>query len=162
MIGRTAIARAAALALLAVAVGAVRGEEKIHGADSLFIAPTVKIAWAVRKGASEDTTVVIIRIVNSAGVYRFLRLDGVDPFSQSRKVVVSVRSIEEQADIVIPRSGFANHPSCEILFYENEPTSVDHTPGLTIYYLGVPDTTPEFSNDEEVKTYLYKVLGASR
>jgi hypothetical protein len=155
------MARTAALVLL-IALCAARGEEKVHGADSVFVSSTVKIAWAVRKGASEDTSVVVIRVVNSASVYRFLRLDGVDPFSQSRKMLVPPRPINEHVDLTIPRGDFAMHPSCEILLYESKPTAVDNTARLVIYYLGVPDTTPEFSNDTEVKTYLDKMLGITR
>jgi len=32
-------------------------------------------------------------------------------------------------------------------------------PSLTIYYLGVPDTTPEFKTAQDAEAYLAKMLG---
>ena len=134
-------------------------EEVVHGADSLFVAPTVKIAWAVHKGAIEEATFVILRIVNSAVQYRRVQLDGVDPFSKTRKVLVSARPLAASIDLTVPRSGFAEFPSCEIHFYGRDAAPNDETPSLTVYYLGVPDTTPEFANAQEAQAYLLKVVG---
>ena len=152
----------AVLALVSGSLDPAHAQETVHGADSLFVAPTVKIAWAVQKAASEDATTVVIRVVNSAGSYRSVRMDGVDPFSKSRKVLVPVRSIVEHADLIVPRAGFAEHPSCEIHLYRSEPASADQTASITIYYLGVPDTTPEFPTKEAMDAYLGKIIEAGR
>ena len=53
---------AAAAMLWAAVAGA---ETRVHGADSLFAAPTLKLAWAVVRGRSESETRVVIRIVNA-------------------------------------------------------------------------------------------------
>jgi hypothetical protein len=134
-----------------------RSQEVVHGADSLFVAPTVKIAWAVRRGATEEDTIVVLRIVNSAGSYGQVRLVGVDPFSKSRKVLVAAQSLTENIDLTLPRSGFAEFPSCEIHLYAKD-IAVEK-PSLTVYYLGVPDTTPEFKTAEDAGAYLTKALG---
>ena len=133
---------------------AVSAQEKVHGANSLFVAPTVKVGWAVQKGASEETTLVVLRVVNSAGQYRQIRLDGVDPFSTKRKVLVSAQALGESIDLSVPRSGFAEFPSCEIHLYRSAAASPDAPPNLTIYYLGVPDTTPEFASARDAQAYL--------
>ena len=156
---RLSIAGYLALSLVVMAASAsARAQEVVHGADSLFVAPTVRIAWAVQKGASEDATTVVIRIVNSAGAYGHVRLDGVDPFSKNRKVLVPVRPLAEQVDLSVPRSGFAEYPSCEIHFYR----AADQAPRLTVYYLGVPDTTPEFPTARAAEAYLAKMLGIAK
>jgi hypothetical protein len=134
-----------------------RSQEVVHGADSLFVAPTVKIAWAVRKGATEEDTIVVLRIGNSAGSYGQVRLVGVDPFSKSRKVLVAAQSLTESIDLTLPRSGFAEFPSCEIHLYAKDIAA--EKPSLTVYYLGVPDTTPEFKTAEDAAAYLTKALG---
>ena len=149
-----------ALALLLSAGNTcAHAQEVVHGADSLFVAPTVKIAWAVHKGPTEETTFVIMRIVNTAGHYRQVRLDGVDPFSKTRKVLASVRPLAASIDLSVPRSGFAEFPSCEILLYARDAAPADEAPNLTVYYLGVPDTTPEFASAREAQAYLLKVVG---
>ena len=134
-----------------------RSQEVVHGADSLFVAPTVKIAWAVRKGATEDDTIIVLRIVNSAGSYRQVSIDGVDPFSKSRKVLAAAHPLTESIDLTLPRSGFAEFPSCEIHLYAKD-IAVEK-PSLTVYYLGVPDTTPEFKTAQDAGAYLTKALG---
>jgi hypothetical protein len=133
-------------------------QEVVHGADSLFVATTVKIAWAVQRGATEETTFVFMRIVNTAGHYRQVRLDGVDPFNKTRKVLASVRPLAASIDLTVPRSGFAEFPSCEIYLYASA-SPTDEAPSLTVYYLGVPDTTPEFASAREALAYLLKVVG---
>ena len=133
-----------------------QSQEVIHGADSLFVAPSVKIAWAIQKGASEETTFVVLRIVNSAGRYRRVRLDGVDPFSKNRKVLVSVRPLSTSIDLTVPRSSFGEYPSCEIHLFREDPGN--QAPSLTVYYLSVPDTTPEFSSARDAQDYLAKMV----
>lgn len=146
------------LAMLA-ASNLVGAQEKVHGANSIFVAPTVKIGWAVQKGASEESTFVIVRVVNSVGRYSQVRIDGVDPFSNNRKVLVSGRPLSDRIDLSVPRSGFADFPSCEIHLYRSEAATPDQAPTLTVYYLGVPDTTPEFVRARDAEAYLAKALG---
>jgi hypothetical protein len=146
------------LAMLA-AGNFVSAQEKVHGADSLFVAPTVKVGWVVQKGESEESTFVVLRVVNRAGQYRQVRLDGVDPFSNTRKVLVPAQALGENVDLSVPRSGFAEFPSCEIHLYRSEATSVEMEPALTIYYLGVPDTAPEFARARDAQAYLAMTLG---
>jgi hypothetical protein len=145
-----------ALALLATTQWA-RSQEVFHGADSLFVAPTVKIAWAVRRGATEEDTIVVLRIVNSAGSYRQVSIDGVDPFSKSRKVLAAAQPLTKSIELTLPRSGFAEYPSCEIHLYAKDIAA--EKPSLTVYYLGVPDTTPEFRTAQDAGAYLTKALG---
>jgi hypothetical protein len=143
---------------LAVLVGAsLYAQEKVHGADSVFSAPTVKIGWAVQKGSSEQTTLVIIRLVNREGAYQEVDLEGVDPFTNDRRVVAARQRIADQVDVVVPRSGFAEHPSLEIRFY-GMPPQTDLKPSLIVYFLGVPDTTPEFATSQAVDAYLAQIL----
>jgi len=59
----------------------------------------------------------------------------------------------------VPRSSFADFPSCEIHLYARDPAPPDEAPTLTVYYLGVPDTTPEFASAQQAQAYLHKVLG---
>ena len=145
-----------ALALLVCSPGAW-SQEVVHGASSLFVAPTVKIAWTIRKGATEEDTTVVLRIVNRGGSYQQVRLDGVDPFSKARRVLVALRPLAENIDLILPRSSFADFPSCEIHLYAKN--AAGEAPSLTVYYLGVPDTTPEFKTAQDAEAYLAKTLG---
>jgi len=150
------------LILVGADTASAMGQETVHGADSLFLTNTVRIAWAVLKGASEDATTVVVRIVNSTGIYGFVRLDGIDPFSKSRKVLAQVRPLTWQVDLAVPRTEFAEFPSCEIHLYQGSAGSGDQAPYLTVYYFGVPDTTPEFPTEQAMDAYLGKILGIAK
>ena len=155
--------RAVAAAILAVLLAAANAgpgsaQTAIHGADSLYVSPTVKLAWAVLKGGSDETTQVILRIVNPADTYRFVRADGVDPFTKQRATFSEPRPLHDRFDIAIPRARFADHPSLELLLDANAEALVPGRAALTIYYLGVPDTTPEFLTAKDADAYLNRML----
>ena len=163
MIVRPGAASLLTLWLVAAAMSvSARSQETVHGADSLFVSPTVKIAWAVHKGASEESTTVVIRVLNSADAYRQIRLDGVDPFSKQRKVLAATQSLARQLDLSVSRGLFAEFPSCEIHFFTSNAPSGDGPPSLTVYYLGVPDTTPEFASMQAADAYLVKMLETAK
>ena len=86
----SAFAVAAALVLSPAGTSA---QEVVHGADSLFVSPSVKLAWAVKRGASETETLVVIRVIAEAS-HRVIRLDGVDPFTKDRKAFVAARPLD--------------------------------------------------------------------
>ncbi len=74
-----------------------------------------------------------------------IRVDGVDPFTKDRKVFVAARPLDRETDLAIPRAQFADHPSTEIHFFASAEDAAANKPKLTVFYLGVPDTTPEFA-----------------
>ncbi|MCC6471842.1 MAG: hypothetical protein IT563_26250 [Alphaproteobacteria bacterium] len=155
---RSMVAGFALAAILSPAPG--RAQAVVHGADSLFSAPTIKLAWAMIKGNSEETTRVMIRVVNATSAYRFVRADGLEPFTKARVTLVETRALPERTDLFIPRARFADHPSLEILLDAAAEAAVPGRAALTIYYLGVPDTTPEFLAEKDADAYLAKMLGA--
>jgi hypothetical protein len=151
------------LSLLVMAENApAQAQEIVHGADSLFAAATIKIAWAVRKGASEDATNVVIRVVNFAGAYRHVQLDGVDPFTKQRTALIALQPLGDQIDLSVVRARFAEFPSCEIHLYRSEAQPAGQQPNLTVFYLGVPDTTPEFPTAQALDAYLQRMLGVQK
>jgi hypothetical protein len=133
-------------------------QQAVHGENSIFVSPTVKLGWAVKRGASDAEALVIVRVVAMDASYRVVRVDGVDPFSKDRKVLVAARPLERETDIAIARAQFADHPSTEFHFFRSTEDAAANRVALTVFYLGVPDTTPEFPGQREVGTYLNRVL----
>jgi len=155
------VGRRCALALAAVLLvlpAAAQQGTVVHGADSIFASPTVKLAWAVRRGASEAETLVVVRVISTEASYRFIRVDGVDPFTKDRKVFVAARPLDREIDLAIPRALFADHPSTEFHFFGSAEDAAANRAALTVFYLGVPDTTPEFPGQREAETYLDRML----
>jgi hypothetical protein len=139
-----------------------QAQSVVHGADSLFKAPTVKLAWAMVKGATEEATSVIVRVVNVTGAYRFVRADGIDPFTKARTTLAEARPLANRTDLSIPRARFADFPSLEIFLDATIDGLAPGRAALTVYYLGVPDTTPEFLVENDASTYLEKMLAATK
>src|SRR5688572_15863094 len=102
------------LALIS-ALSPAAAQQAVHGENSIFTSPSVKLGWAVKRGPSEVETLVVVRVI-SDGSHRAVRVDGVDPFTKDRKVFVSARPLERETDLSIPRASFADHPSTEFHF----------------------------------------------
>src|SRR2546430_14100951 len=88
---------------------AAAAQQVVHGENSIFTSPTVKLGWAVKRGASEAETLVVVRVIADAG-HRVVRVDGVDPFTKDRKVFLAPRPLAHAADLSLPRSQFPRHP----------------------------------------------------
>lgn len=126
----------------------------VHGADSVFTEPDLGIVWGVLKNEAEERTMVVIRVSNPAGRYAYVTVDGVDPFTQRRVALVEGVPLGASIDIKTPRASFADLPRREIHLFASVVDWRIGRSGLTVYYLGVPDTTPEFTTEAALETYL--------
>ena len=130
--------------------------ESLHGADGIFVSPDVAIVWAVLKQPSGDKATVWLRIVNSTRKFSHVAVEGVDPFTKKREPIEVGIRLEASALIASDRDTFSDLPSREVQLYRSAADLRASKPTLTVYYLGVPDTTPEFSTraamDEYFKT----------
>ncbi|HET7875092.1 MAG TPA: hypothetical protein VFN71_06160, partial [Methylomirabilota bacterium] len=71
-------------------------------------------------------------------------------------------ALNDQADIRSPRASFGSYPRREIHLYRSAVDMRAHKPALTIYYLGVPDTTPEFKTKDGLESYFAVAIGRGR
>lgn len=133
---------AASLALAAGGAPAAPPAREVHGAADAYAEPGIALAWGVLRGADEATTRVTLRIV--ADPVRFARVAvvGRDPFTQAERVVMSPAATAGLPDLAISRAHFADYPRTEVRLIG--PGASD-APIVVVYYLGVPDTTPEFA-----------------
>lgn len=147
-----------AVALLASpALAAGQGQE-LHGEDSVFSGQGVAIAWGVLKGPVEEQTQVVIRIVPTCRAYAYVGVEAVDPFTRERRPVLEGRLLTNPLDVRGPRASFADFPRREIHLYRTADDWLARKPALTVYYLGVPDTTPEFTTEAALTDYLSAAL----
>jgi hypothetical protein len=125
-------------------------EDVLHGADAVFRAGTLTIVWAIVRDRDEAKTAIVVRVVDTGQRVVAVAVDGLDPFTKQRTTLASKRAVDGGTDIAIPRSSFANWPQSEFHFY----AAGSPEPVLTVYYLRVPDTTPEFADDAAARRYL--------
>ena len=144
-----------ALACLALAAGVAAAEE--HGKTDVFAAPGVTLAWAVARGPDEARTFVVIRVATDSSIVGAFSVTGRDPFTQAEHVWMPATKSSGRVDVRIPRAGFADFPRTELRFYG--PAA---KPRLEVFYLGVPDTTPEFDDTARLEKYLEERIANAR
>jgi len=147
-----------ALVLLVIPTLAPGQGQEVHGENSVFLGHGVAIAWGVLKGPTEEQTQVIVRIVSTDTSFAAVRIEGVDPFTQNRQVIIDGQPLRDRLDVRTPRGTFADFPRREIRLYRTDTDWQANKPGVTIFYLGLPDTTPEFTSEAALFTYLDEAL----
>ena len=148
----------AALCLLAGAGRVAAQGQQVHGADSIFASDSVAIVWAALKGTAEADTMVVIRIKNTAREYAYVSVEGLHPFTKVRTTVVDGLALDDWVDVRSPRPDFVELPSRDINLYRTAADWRAKSPALTVYYLSVPDTTPELASEAAVLSYLSDAL----
>ena len=138
------------LVALLLAHAVAGAAEELHGKTDVFSAPGVALAWAVERGADEATTFVVIRVIADRAKFASMSVTGRDPFTKEEKAWVRREAIPDVMEVRLQRSGFADFPRTELRFFD----STGVKPKLEVYYLGVPDTTPEFAERSKLDAYL--------
>jgi hypothetical protein len=153
--------RCLAATFLCVALGATgatnafaqTSHESLHGAHEVFVSPDAAVVWAVLKSPASDKAAVWLRVVNTGKKFSHVSVDGVDPFSKKRERVQPGVPLSTDVRIESDRESFSDLPSREVHFYRSEADLRAEKPALTVYYLGVPDQTPEFSTRAALDAY---------
>jgi hypothetical protein len=133
---------------------AAESSREVHGSADVYSAPGVALAWGVLRGADEATTTVVVRIVANADVFRRVAVVGSDPFSDRKRTLLAATSIDGGVEVRSSRQAFGDFPRTEFRFYATASTAALDPPQLVVYFLGVPDTTPEFAAADALDRYL--------
>lgn len=149
------------VALVATAVAQTPARE-VHGFSDVFVEPEVAIAWGVLRGKDDADTKVVVRIDADPLAYASVSVTGLDPFTPLRRVLLAPTRLQPGFEFVSPRARFVDYPRTDLLFYRTPADADANTPALTVYYLGVPDTTPEFATETQLKDYLAKRIVSAR
>jgi len=158
LVGRFVLFASFVLVGLACAPGAaVHGAEalrELHGMSDAFAAPGVAMAWGIVRGASETATVVVARIVTDPAMYPWLAVTGSDPFTHRTGPLLAATRSAGVIDVRSPRAQFADLPRTEFRLYESVAAVQQDVPALVVFFLGVPDTKPEFATEDKLQAYL--------
>jgi hypothetical protein len=115
------------------------------------------MAWGILKAPVEDQSLVVLRIVPLDPGVVSVRVEGVDPFTQRRQELLPLTALGSGLDVTTPRGTFAELTRREIHLYTASDTRA-RRPSLTIYFMGLPDTTPEFLAEPALRTYLDRTV----
>jgi hypothetical protein len=129
----------------------------VHGENSEFAGHGVAMAWAILKAPVEEQSQVVVRIVRLEPSYASLSIEGVDPFDQRRQEVLGRTTMGGVFETRVARGTFAEFTRREFHFYTAQDEQA-RVPSLTVYYMGVPDTAPEFLAESALSAYLTDAL----
>ena len=141
-------------ALLLAAAHATGQTRELHGAADSFASDGVSIVWGVLRGAGEGLTEVRLRVRADSARYTYFEVAGINPFSKEEALLVAPRATAAPAIVAISRARFAQLPRTEVRFFSSERDTAAGKPALLIFYLGVPDTTPEFDSEARLTQHL--------
>jgi hypothetical protein len=125
-----------------------------HGSADVYSAPGVALAWGVLRDADETATTVVVRIATDPSIYAMTAAMGVDPFTQRTQTRLAATKVDRAVDLRVSRSSFAELPRTEFRFFRSAADAQADAPQLVVYFLGVPDTTPEFAEPAALDKYL--------
>lgn len=134
----------------------------VHGSADVFAAPGVAMAWGILRGTSEGSTFVVVRLAVDRTLFGSLSVAGIDPFTQREESVLPPTSTAAAIDVRVPRAQFADFPRTEFRLFASARAAPGEAPKLVVFYLGVPDTTPELASEAALETYLAGRIARAR
>jgi hypothetical protein len=150
-----------AVILVAWEISPVLGQREFHGADSVFEKDGITILWAILKGPTEESSWVHIKIIcseESSNPFQFFSMEAEDPFSKAKEWVVRGVPLEKENLVKSLRSSFYDKTSRRIIFYKSREDFLREKPMMTVFYLSVPDTSPELLSEKEIGNYFEKAF----
>ena len=148
--------------LLSGAASAADAPREVHGSADVYAAPDVALAWGVLRGANEAATTVVIRVVTNPQAYPWLAVAGIDPFTKAEQLLQRATASSGTIDVRIPRAQFADYPRTEVRLFSSPAAAQSGPPALVIFYHGVPDTTPEFTDASKLDAHLAARIAQAR
>jgi hypothetical protein len=127
---------------------------EIHGSGEAYAASGLKLAWAVLRGADEASTRVVLRIVADPAVYPAVGVVARNPFNGQALTLLKSAATSAPMTVRVPRSRYGDFPRTEVRLYNSDAAAERDTPVSIVFYVGVPDTTPEFSDEAALEAYL--------
>jgi hypothetical protein len=138
-----------------------QGKIEYHGADSLFEKEGIVILWAILKGSTEESSWVYIKIIQTgegSASFQLFGVEAVDPFSNQKEWVVKGEAFKRENMVKSIRASFREKTARRVLFYAKAEDLLKEKPAMIVYYLGVPDTSPEFMTEREIENYFEKAI----
>jgi hypothetical protein len=147
------LAFAALVALGCTFASAADKPREIHGSSDAFATQGVTLAWGVLRAGGDAQPIVDVRISVDPMTYPRVVVTVRDPFG-SRERVLADSLTAGLSDLRASRATYERYPRTEFRFYATTKHEPGESPALVVYFLGVPDTTPEFTSESKLDAYL--------
>jgi hypothetical protein len=97
---------------------------------------------------------VVLRVVTDPATYPWLAVAAIDPFTKAEQSAQPATASSGSLDVRIPRAQFADYPRTELRLFASAAAARSGAPSLMIFYHGVPDTAPEFTDAGKLEAHL--------
>ena len=144
------------LLMASAAAHAADTATQMHGSGDTFATSGAKLAWAIERGKTEADANVVVRVAVDTKRFPWLAVAGIDPFTKTERVAQVPTMVPNMLDVRVARSAFADYPNTEFRFYASEAHARAGKPDLVVLYQGMPDTVPQFPNENALDNYLIK------
>lgn len=81
------------------------------------------------------------------------------PLCYLKEWVVKGEALQKENMVKGVRTSFREKTGRRVLFYKNGEDLLKENPAMIVYYLSVPDTSPELLTEREIENYFEKALG---
>ena len=148
------------LILIILVAGSLYSEEAVyHGADSVFKTDDIAVFWAVLKGTEASNSMVYICIVplkTENPKYTSYSITPANVFTGEEEIVADFQPLKEENIITQKYGSFSEKAKRRIFLYRD---GADRDkPDTEIYYIGVPDTAPEFLELKQINLFFNHAL----
>jgi len=103
-----------------------------------------------------------VRLAVDPKRYPAIAVAGIDPFTKAEKSIFAAAATDGPVDVRIPRAQFADFPGTQFRLYATPSPGPAAAPALVVFYHGVPDTTPEFTDAAKLDAHLAARLVQAR
>jgi hypothetical protein len=134
----------------------------VHGGDAIFSGAGVRVVWSVLRSSDEASTLVVITVSAGEPSMGAVAAEGVDPFSGARVARAAPVAIAGRAVLRVPRGAFADHPRTELRLAADVDDLRAGRAARIVYFTGVPDATPEFTDERARAAWVDSVLDGRR
>lgn len=159
---RRALALGSGLALAPLlpwpAAVAATATRELHGALDAWAEPGLALGWAIVRGRTEAETQVLLRIEGDPQRHARVSVRGLDPFGSGEVELLAPSANPGVLELRVPRPRLSDHPRTELRFFAPGQAQ----PGLMVYFLGLPDTTPESATEAQARDGLQQRLARAR
>ncbi|HTS21193.1 MAG TPA: hypothetical protein VMN79_05210 [Casimicrobiaceae bacterium] len=162
LVSRIAVPLVVLLAMARSLPSLADAPQEVHGSGDAYAARGVALAWGILHGADEASTQVVLRIAADPQVYPLVAAVARNPFSGKERGLQPPTSTSAPVELRVPRALYAEFPRTELRFYGSQAALAAATPALVVFYLGVPDTTPELMTEANLEAYLADRISRAR
>ena len=85
-----------------------------------------------------------------------------DPFTRERQPLLAGRPAAGDVEVRTPRARYADLPRSEVRLFRSAEALRAGAPALVVFYLSIPDTTPEFATAAALAAHLDGRIAGAR